>query len=68
MTDIVERLRRLANMGILNGGWVEEAADEIERLRVALQDVASTLDWQRPGSMEGRLREVALTALKLKGS
>jgi hypothetical protein len=33
MTDIVERLRRLANMGILNGGWVEEAADEIERLR-----------------------------------
>jgi len=66
MTDIVERLR--ANYSDTDSSgeahMALEAANEIERLRTALKDVASTLDWQRPGSMEGRLREVALAALK----
>jgi hypothetical protein len=33
MTDIVERLHRTAGLGIINSGLMEEAADEIERLR-----------------------------------
>ena len=33
MTDIVERLRRTASLGITNSGLMKEAADKIERLR-----------------------------------
>lgn len=33
MTDIAERLRRTARLGIIDGGLMEEAADEIERLK-----------------------------------
>ena len=33
MTDIVERLRRTASLGITNSRLMDEAADEIERLR-----------------------------------
>ena len=41
--DIVERLREGKSAG---GYWREkEAADEIERLREALQKIAKTADW-----------------------
>lgn len=52
MTDIVKRLRGLAAERKARGsgaistidpnvtGWLEEAADEIERLRKALQEIA----------------------------
>jgi hypothetical protein len=36
MTDIVERLRRMADLGLINTGLMEEAANEIERLRSGL--------------------------------
>lgn len=49
MTDIVERLRSRCGRETMNGAyadgmwedaWSMEAADEIERLRAALEDIA----------------------------
>jgi hypothetical protein len=62
MTDIIKRLRENNPDKPTTDRF--EAADEIERMRIALQDVASTLDWACHGSMEGRLRKVAEAALK----
>ena len=33
MTDIVDRLRRMAGLGLINSGLMDDAAKEIERLR-----------------------------------
>jgi hypothetical protein len=38
--DIVERLRRVAGLGLINGGLMDDAAKEIERLR-------DEIEWMR---------------------
>ena len=46
MTDIVERLRDLATAALApeRRTTIEEAADEIERLRIALRDLVDAAD------------------------
>lgn len=45
MSDIVERLRRAQlNHDELRFGWLAEAADEIDRLRGALEECANDLE------------------------
>jgi hypothetical protein len=41
-----------------------EAADEIERLRAALEKIANRFDWaEHPGTLEWQTREEALAVL-----
>jgi hypothetical protein len=48
MTDIVERLRRVAGLGLINSGLMDDAAKEIERLREALRNVVDSVhDYER---------------------
>jgi len=63
MTDIVERLHRTAGLGIIDSGLMEEAADEIERLRAALQNIAIGVGERVLSQVE--MRNLAFDALQV---
>lgn len=68
MTDIVERLRHLAKLlGFDLTATLNEAADEIARLRAALQFVADGYDNQDVNHVDFRVKayQVALDALAI---
>ena len=55
MTDIVERLRRTASLGITNSGLMKEAADKIERLR-AKQGTEDDMANEETANVEAQTR------------
>lgn len=68
MTDITERLRGMAardDISALTSWTIEEAADEIERLRAALREIAGYSAVN--GMTRVRMRSIAATALRGQG-
>jgi hypothetical protein len=65
MSDIVHRLRRTASLGIVDGGLMEEAAEEIERIRAALQKIIDDAD-SDDGATAWDGSEIARAALSMK--
>jgi hypothetical protein len=69
MSDIIERLRNKNWLWTVPGALREEAADEIERLRAALQEIVDSVDTIAkfpPGGYtpEGKLMLIAKRALE----
>lgn len=68
MIDITERLRGMAardDISALTSWTIEEAADEIERLRAALREIAGYSAVN--GMTRVRMRSIAATALRGQG-
>jgi hypothetical protein len=62
LMDIVKRIHLSASDRLT---ILAEAANEIERLRAALEKIANRFDWaEHPGTLEWQTREEALAALK----